>query len=73
MMSSDSSDCFYKFNQETLNVPVGGSMGLWLGLSVVQGVQLLGNLVSLFRNLPEVLKDHGLSHIGGNSNSATIH
>ena len=48
---------------ETLNVQVGGSIGLWLGLSVVQGVQLLGNLVTLFRNLPKVLKDSGLSLI----------
>ena len=52
--------------KETLNLQVGGSMGLWLGLSVVQGVQLLGNLVSLFRNLPKVLKDGGLSLIGEN-------
>jgi len=36
-------------------------MGLWLGLSVVQGVQLLGNLVTLFKNcFGKALRDGGL-------------
>ena len=55
---------FYKAMQvksKRLIVQVGGSMGLWLGLSVVQGVQLLGNLVTLFRNcFGKTLRDGGL-------------